>query len=211
MKIFKLVLVALVSLVMVAASCSKDDDVKPEENVGSLKKGEVTLSRKTDYGNDWIYYSFKEAKEVAVAEVDHETSLDWDIAFNRYNVRTNGGESGAGQAAVYDAGKVDFTSVLKAPTDGYVIDDTIQIVKAFLGQSVEWMTSTGNDAFKGCVEMSYGSSGPSYNTNDHIYVVKTADGKYAKLWIKSYYNDNGVSGFINFKYSYQSEEGTELE
>ena len=133
------------------------------------------------------------------------------IVFNRYNVRTNGGESGAGEAAVYDAGKVDFTSVMKAPTDGYIVDDTIKIVKAYIGQAVEWMTSTGNDEFKGCVEMSFGSTGPSYNTNDHVYVVKTADGKYAKLWIKSYYNDNGVAGFINFKYAYQSGEGTELE
>ena len=211
MKKIKLVLVALISLGMVVASCSKEDDVKPEVDNGSLKKGEVTLSRKTDYGNDWIYYSFKEAKEVAVAEADHETSLDWDIAFNRYNVRTNGGESGVGVAAVYDAGKVDFTSVMNAPTDGYIVDDTIQIVKAYIGQAVEWMTSTGNDKFKGCVEMSFGSTGPSYNTNDHVYVVKTADGKYAKLWIKSYYNDSGVAGFINFKYAYQSGDGTKLE
>ncbi len=210
MKNFRLVLMALISLVMVVSSCKKDEETNPDDNTGTLKKGEVTLSRKTSYGNDWIYYSFDKSKEVAVSEADHETSLEWDIAFNRFNVRTNGGESGSGHAAVYDAGKVEFSVVTTAPTDGYIVDDTIQILEAFMGEPI-WMVSTGNDVFKGCIGMTFGSSGPSYNTNDHIYVVKTAEGKYAKLWIKSYYNDNGDAGYINFKYAYQSGDSNKLE
>lgn len=209
MKRVKLVLVALVSLVMVTTSCSEDDDVVVPEETGTVKSGEVTLSRKTAYGNDWIYYSFKDAKEVDIT--DHETSSDWDIAFNRYNVRTNGGESGSGQGAAYDAGEVDFASLIMAPESGYIVDDTIQIVEAFTGQGVTWMTSTGNDEFKGCIEMISGNMGPSYEANNHIYVIMTADGKYAKLWITSYYSDGGESGFISFKYAYQSAEGSELE
>jgi len=210
MKNVKLVFIALVSLVMIATSCSTDDDdvVIPDET-GTVKSGEVTLSRKTNYGNDWIYYSFTEEKEVEVT--DHETSLAWDIAFNRYNVRTNGGESGSGQGGAYDAGEVDFASITMAAESGYIVDDTIQIVEAFTGQGVDWMTSTGNDEFKGCIEMVSGNMGPTYNANNHIYVIMTADGKYAKLWIKSYYSETGESGFISFEYAYQSADGRELE
>jgi len=208
MKNLQLVLVALFGLIILGSSCKKEDAEQPQTN-GSLKSGDITLSRKTDYGNDWIYFSFKDAKEVVIE--DYQSSNDWDIAFNRYNVRTNSGESGNALGGAYDVGKVDFASVTLAPETGYTVDDTIQIVAAFTGQGVEWMTSTGNDVFKGVIDMEYGNQGPSYIANDHIYIIKTADGKYAKLWIKSYYNDAGESGFINFKYHYQSAVSNDLE
>ncbi|OYT17918.1 MAG: hypothetical protein B7C24_00130 [Bacteroidetes bacterium 4572_77] len=209
MRNFKLMSMAFLSLVLVITSCKKEEDVEPADNNSTLKKGEVSLSRETEYGEDWVYYSFENNAEVEVS--DHLTSLDWDLAFNRYNVRTNGGESGLGQAAVYDAGEIDFSSLAEAPEADYMQDDTIRIVKAFTGQGVEWMTSTGNDVFKGCVDLEYGNQGPVFTTNNHIYVVKTAKGYYAKLWVKSFYSDEGESGFINFKYHYQSAEGRELE
>lgn len=209
MKHFKLVLFALVSLAMVTVSCSKDDDEDVAPTTGDLKTGDVILSRKTAYGNDWIYYSFAEGTEVD--STNHVSTLTWDIAFNRYNVRTNSGLSGSGQGGAYDAGEVDFSSVLEANESGYTVDDTIQIVETFTGQGVTFMTSTGNDIFKECVEMVHGNQGPSYETSDHIYVIKTANGKYAKVWIKGYYSEGGESGFINMKYSYQAGEGRELE
>lgn len=209
MKNFKFVLIALVSLVMVSVSCTKDDGEDTNPETGDLKTADVILSRKTAYGNDWIYYSFAEGKEVD--STNHASSLTWDIAFNRYNVRTNGGETGSGQGAAYDAGEVDFTSVLEANESGYTVDDTIQIVEAFTGQGVTYMTTTGNDVFKECVAMVHGNMGPSYETNDHVYVVKTANGKYAKVWIKGYYSEGGESGFINMKYTYQAGEGRKFE
>lgn len=209
MKNLKFLVIAVLGLSMIFTGCSKDDDdevVTP--STGDLTIADITLSRKTDYGNDWIYFSFKDGAEVD--STDHANTLTWDIAFNRYNVRTNGGESGSGQGAVLDGGLIDFTEYTEAPEDGYTVDDTIQIVKEFTGQGVEYMTSTGNDAFVGCVALEYGSAGPSYVLSDHIYVVKTADGKYAKVWIKSYHNNDGDSGHISFKYAYQADGSRNL-
>ena len=45
--------------------------------------------------DDWVYYSFE--LEDIVDIVNPESSLDWDIAFQRNNIRTNGGESYMGQ------------------------------------------------------------------------------------------------------------------
>jgi len=208
MKSLKLGIIALFSLVLVVSSCKKDDE-KPDDNSSGVKSGEVSLSRETDYGNDWIYFSFEEGKEVDAG--DHEHTLNWDIAFNRYNVRTNCGESGSGQAGAYDAGQIAFSALTEAAEDGYTVDDTIQIVEEFIGFNVTWMTSTGNDIFKGCIIREMTSSGPRFTPNDHVYVVKTAKGKYAKIWIKDYYNAEGESGYITFKYHYQSGEGRKLE
>ena len=40
-----------------------------------------------------------------------------------------------------------------------------------------------------------------------VYVVRTADGKYAKILIESFHNAEGKSGYINMKYSYQPDGG----
>jgi hypothetical protein len=194
---------ALLSLSMVFTSCDKEEDENPA--VGEeLTTNDVTLSRKTDYGEDWVYYSFESKKELTGIDQSNYKTLDtWDIAFNRYNVRTNGGESGIGQAEVYDAGKVDWESITIAPEDGYMVDDTLLIVETFDNErNPIYMSATGNDLFKGVVYMSgMGATGPTYAYNDHIYVMKTAKGKYVKIWINSYFDAEGNSGYINFRYT----------
>ncbi len=203
MRNFRFITVALLGVVMAFTACKKD----PVE-VSDVKAREVKLSGKTDYGNDWIYYSFVEEKEVSgLDETSSKTSDSWDIAFNRYNVRTNSGDSGSGQGGAYDAGKVDWTSIIEANENGYTADGTLQIVKSFTGQGVTYMTSNGNDIFKDCIKLEYGAQGPVYIPNDHVYVMKTAKGKYAKVWITGFYNDAGDSGYISFKYSYQNGDG----
>ncbi len=192
---------------MAFTACKKE----PVE-VSDLNTKEVKLSRETEYGNDWIYYSFVDEIEVSgLDETNSKTSDNWDIAFNRYNVRTNSGSSGNGQGGAYDAGDVDWDSVIEANESGYTVDDTIQIVEAFTGQGVSYMTSNGNDAFKGSIHLDYGPQGPSYTPNDHVYVLKTAKGKYAKIWITSFYSDIGEGGYISFKYSYQNGDGRKFE
>ena len=47
--------------------------------------------------------------------------------------------------------------------------------------------------------------------SDYIYIVKTADGKYAKVWFKSYYSAANVSGHVTFQYKYQPDGSKMLE
>jgi len=207
MKNFKILSVALLSVIFAFSSCKKD----PAE-VNDVKSKEVTLSRTTSYGNDWIYYSFVDEKEVSgLDETSSQTSDNWDIAFNRYNVRTNSGTSGSGQGGAYDAGEVDWATVTEANESGYTIDATIQIVEAFTGQGVDYMDSNGSETFVDCIELDYSTGVPVYSPNEHVYVMKTAKGKYAKIMIKSFYNDTGDSGYLSFKYSYQNGDGRKFE
>ena len=197
------------------SSCKKDDDETTTNDTTetTLKTEEITLSRTTNYGEDWIYFSFETNSEVSGIDTNnYTTSTKWDIAFNRNNVRTNSGLSGIGEGGVYDAGKVDFSSIIKANESGYMADSNIYIVAGFNpDHSPIMLETTGSATFIGCIDVEMGAQGPTYPTNDHIYVIKTANGKYAKVLIKGFYNENGDSGYINFKYSYQTNGSTTLE
>ena len=71
----------------ISTSCSGDNNGSlpddPSQGGGALPVKKVSLSRKTAYGNDWIYYSLEKGKEVNVSEEAHAENTDWDIAFNR--------------------------------------------------------------------------------------------------------------------------------
>lgn len=202
------ILLALISLTI--ACKEEEEDPDPSE---SITTKEVTLSRFTDYGDeDWIYYSFSQGAELdGITSANYQTDGTWDIAFNRYNVRTNGGTSGAGEAAVVDMGEVEYSSVTEAPADGYTVDGKISIVKEInmVGPPI-MMDVNGNELFVGAITPAT-SQYPTFDPNNHIYVLKTADGNYVKLWITSYFNDNGESGYMNFKYSYQEDGSLILE
>lgn len=204
---FKNLTIALIAMLFVFASCEKE-----AIEVNDLKSKEVTLSRKTTYGNDWIYYSFEEEKELSgLDETSSKISDSWDIAFNRYNVRTNSGNSGAGEGGAYDAGVVEWASVIEADETGYTVDDTIEIVEKFNGLGVDYMPSNGSSVFKNCISQTYGAPGPTYTPTESVYVMKTAKGKYAKIMITSFYDQDGNSGYISFKYSYQAGDGRKFE
>jgi hypothetical protein len=189
-------LVILLTFISLISSCEKDDEP-------SVNTEEVTLSRTTEYGEDWIYFSFSTGAEVSgVDDSNYQINTTWDIAFNRYNVRTNGGASGSGEATVFDAGELNFDAVTEAPETGYTPDSSIQIVESLATTPPTMMASNGNILFVGAIEFS--GPPPAYAPNNHIYIVKTANGKYAKIKITGFYNDLGDSGYLNFKYTYQS-------
>ncbi len=193
------------TLVIGFSSCGKDEPETKED----LTEKEYTTSRKTDYGDDWIYFSFSQGKEVAVTEDNHKNDLSWDIAFNRYNIRTNSGKSGAGKGGAVSAGKVVLSSVIVAPTSGYTEDSDFEISDKGTGLPPPTKMSTANTVLSKAIQ--FAGPPPTYTPSNEIFVVKTADGKYAKVHFTSYYDLKGNSGFITFKYVYQSDGSTDLK
>jgi len=138
----------------------------------------------------WIYFSFSTGEQVMPAEP--ATSSAWDIAFQRFKVKSNGGVSGAGGVMVALLDDAAFDEVEAAPVDGYIVDekdgddenkdpDAVFLVKE------AW--------FK-------------YNVRDHtlaprerIYVIKGVEGQYYKLEFLKYYDDKGNSGFPTFRWA----------
>ncbi len=122
-----LLLAIAIATTMGIVTCKKDNKTQPDKpNPGGNVKTHTFDTRAFD---KWVYFSFAENKEVEIA--DFQTSMDWDIAFHRFDVRVN------------------------------------------------------------C-----GTAGP--------------DGKYAKIWLKDYYNDNSETGFITMQYFYQKDGSNEF-
>ena len=151
----------------------------------------VTFTIDATSKEEWTYFSFAAGDVVDVE--DAATSEAWDIGFQRTQVKLNGGVSGPGEGSVVMLTETTFAAVTAAPADGYVADtaDTLAIVP----QSEKgWYLYTG---------------APTHwilPLEDRVFVVKAADGTFAKLRFVGYYKDNENkqdSGFVTFEYVHQ--------
>ena len=171
-------------------SVGMDTEVTVEEPVGL-----ETLTFTIDATNReaWAYFSFATGDVVEVE--DAENSEAWDIGFQRTQVKLNGGISGPGMGSAVMLTETTFEAVTAAPADGYREDteDTLAIV----AQSEKgWYIYTGP---------------PTHwilPLEGRVFVVKAADGTFAKVQFVGYYKDNENkqdSGFVTFEYVHQSD------
>jgi hmuY' len=108
-------------------SCSKEDKKETKDPYEGLRNWNVPVGQEKevkylDASNNegkYVYFSF----EKGVVEVaDPVASNDWDLAFNRYHVKTNSGTSGKGQGGALRTEGKDFAALTEAPTEGYLVD-----------------------------------------------------------------------------------------
>lgn len=199
--------------VFMTTSCSKDkNDPLPADSSQegkSLPVKQVTLSRKTAYGNDWIYYSLEKGVEVGVSEETHAESADWDIAFNRYNVRTNSGASGKGKGGALLTDFKDMAACKAVPEGTFTLDAAYTITAPGTGFPPPTMVSTANEVL--CKAIVFAGPPPTYTPSDYVFIVRTAGGKYAKLKARSFYDTGGNSGFYSFEYAIQADGSKKLD
>ena len=169
-------------------SVTTDTETTVDEPVGL-----ETLTFTIDATNReaWVYFSFATGDVVEVE--DAENSDAWDIGFQRTQVKLNGGVSGPGMGSVVMLTETTFEAVTAAPADGYREDteDTLAIVP----QSEKgWYIYTGP---------------PTHwilPLEGRVFVIKAADGTFAKVQFVGYYKDNEKkedSGFVTFEYVHQ--------
>jgi hypothetical protein len=118
---------------------------------------------------------------------------DWDIAFRRFNVLVNGGGPFPGSAAVVALEGVPFDRVRTAPVDGWV------------------QAGAGRDSANPAIARWYDYGFVSHRLTPRpvVYVIRTADGRFAKLRFLSYYCTGAAPGCITFEYVYQG-DGTRM-
>ncbi len=137
----------------------------------------------------WAYFDFSRGSVVAVQNPKTEA---WDLAFRRHTIRANGGETNpAAQAALADLGERDFATVRHVPDEITLISDVRSQKHPF--------------PYNPAVEKWYNYSylGNVLVPKPVVYIVRTHDGKYAKMRLLSYYCEGGVSGCMTFEYVYQ--------
>jgi hypothetical protein len=213
MKKNNLLMLMLFSVSFVA--CSDDDDESP---LAIEKEVEIDA---TAY-DKWVYFSFKTGAVVGTSAVDeNRDKLDWDIAFHRWDIRTNG-ETGKGGVHVAEGkiAKTGWDALIEAPTTNYKADGKISVTVATRPKYV-FKEVSGCEVITGSMKgtgtwmnMSHlGGGKMSYEYSNQIFVVKTAEGKYAKVWLKGYtklVDGRKKGGYITMKYAYQEDGSTKL-
>lgn len=133
----------------------------------------------------WQYVRFSAGGVVTVAG---SVLPDWDVAFRRFQVVTNSGATNpAGRAGVRDMGPAPYETVREAPEKGYLVDvqsgDRIQ---------------TENPALKRWYEYDYAVH--RLKPKPNVYVIRTADGRYAKIQVLSYYGPQKEAGWVTLRF-----------
>jgi HmuY protein len=193
----KISIIALTSTLFLA-SCKKEEVAIVEpvkaETVKDLAADPTTVSSTGQpvSAGKYTFFSFKNG---TLTTADSATTK-WDLAFKGTTILTNGGSSGIGQGGA---------SILSG------IFDEIKIVPA---------STTFNQDSKTVLAIPTGSGKVWYNydapTNiispiaGKVFLIKTADGKYAKMEILSYYKGtpatptaSSQSRYYTFRYVYQ--------
>lgn len=186
-------------------SCSNDDDSTPTAQLEEIETQTVSnleATQTSDYSTnpptitgDYIKFSFETGATT--------TSDDWDIAFRGTAILINGGTATAddqpervGNAAAYITTGA-LAEISAVDTSLLLQDDTTNGLAITTGSGNGWY---------------------NYDPTTHIIspiagkviVVKTNNGKYAKLEILSYYlnaDTSSESQHYTFNYVYQPNEG----
>lgn len=119
--------------------------------------------------NTYNYFSLTTGSEVSA---DDAKTNKWDLAFSGTTILVNGGTSGPGQGGAVVLEK-PFDSLSETPKDGYKTDGA-------LGNAIAG--GSGNSWYK--YDMSVHAILPIVG---RTIVVKTAEGKFAKIEFISYY------------------------
>jgi hypothetical protein len=121
----------------------------------------------------WRFFQFSTG-----SLVERPGPTDWDIAFRRFHVITNGGDGFAGDAGALDLGPIAFDSIDTVPETGYE------------------PTVARSDSVNHAIERwyDYGFISHLLTPKRHVYAVRTADGRYAKLEFLSYYCPGATPG-----------------
>lgn len=152
------------------------DPLAPSRQVRDSLVGPAVHTLDASATDRWRHFSFSRN-----ALVDPGT--DWDVAFRRF--RFIAGE----RAAIRDLGPVAFDSVGELPADGY--------------QGNVVASDTTNPAVGKWYR--YSSVTHLLTSKRHVYGIRTADGKYAKLEILAYYCKDAGTACITFRYAYQGD------
>jgi hypothetical protein len=172
----------------------------------------------------WYYFSFEQGDTIGssaatlenvnqgnvgteIIDAAWKARTDWDIAFHASDIRTNSGLAGnasAGSLKIADTTSVKplneiFDDLTVAPVATYDADAVLT------GSFIFGMTSmpplrtsqlSASAAANGWA--AFGMSGSGVNPS--VIVFKMSDGRYAKVYLKSFSDNNGKPGVISFDY-----------
>ena len=134
----------------------------------------------------WVHYDLESSSIIPEEEVLED---NWDIAFQRYVIKLNGGVSGTGEVEImYLSGEYANFEEVTYPTEE------------------EWITDLEDMDEDGVPEYAFGSW-YDYDLATHIltpadlvYIIHSVEGNFFRFRILDYYSSQGNSGFMSIEY-----------
>lgn len=133
--------------------------------------------------NPWVYVSLARAEAVRITDIEALTSTAWDLAFKRFYVRTNDGDSGPGrggalrvnlgwdQVSAATLGRQQLATETWFDQDcNLQLDDAMEVVTTFTGWS------------------EYDEAHHVLTAANVVFITAGADGKLYKVAILDYYS-----------------------
>ncbi len=184
----KFIYLSILACSLMFVGCKKSDTSTPLTGTTFI----INATSETQ----WVYFSFDKNDSVKIS--DPKNSTGWDIAFKRFYVRSNGGLSGIGSAGADSAnvnGQTGFDSYKSVTSTNFSTDKYMQVM-TYMGYGMD----TVNPVLYTWFNYNFGTN--TLVPTNMVFIVKTASGNYAKVWIESYYSDLNVPGYVKFKYVY---------
>jgi len=144
---------------------------------------------------EWVFLRMGDGAQVAPKDPDDSTG--WDIGFQRFKIRSNGGINGRGPVRVARLEKTAIAALTTAPGTGWLVDTatppdpeapaayTFDSVFNSGGSGVQWFEYNGTDH--------------TLRPRDVTYAIDTGHGYYA-LRILSYYDSVGSPAVLTFQW-----------
>jgi hypothetical protein len=201
MKITKTILLFF-AVTAIFTQCKKDKNSTSNDTTATDSSKTVVLDVHLDL-TSWVYYSFEKNAEIHVK--NSADTLSWDLGVHYQTFRTNGGASSSiGQGAVLDLGAVDYSSVNMSSigSKAFTLDDTISVIDSMTSVGPVLANTPGSVPLGSMFAVPQGPPPHTYTPNNHVYIIRTAAGKYVKLIGTSFFNDLGAEGYFNFKYEH---------
>lgn len=131
---------------------------------------------------------------------------DWDIAIHYIDARTNGGsvlETSYTSIDDLPASSADFSGLPFTPDEwqeNIVWVDWDQVLNKYMGcQGIKI-----NKVLSSWIKMELVTPPPVFTLNNHVFIVRLKNGKYAAVQLQNYTSPKGIKGCltINYKYPY---------
>jgi hypothetical protein len=144
----------------------------------------------------WVYVSLKTGEKVTVSDLDALHSLDWDIAFKRFIIRTNSGDSGPGKG-----GAIRISLPWDEVDRSTLGDTTVPGEQWFDSECMLTVDPNGEllTTYSGWSE--YNAATHVLNAANAVFITSGADGALYKVAILDYYSTaTGTHGTVPGNY-----------
>ncbi|MGB5105477.1 MAG: HmuY family protein [Candidatus Zixiibacteriota bacterium] len=202
MRYFKL-LAGVAILAAALVGCSNDDNgtnppVQLPKHVTEWNDSDstwtTTLQADGERGS-YSYYSFADRNVVGLTDAQAKSSTDWDIAFKKSYVKTNGGVSGNGSVKA-----VDLTVNGIVAADAFAEVGSAQVTEV---ESGKWMTDVYDFALDSLWNIDSGTL--ARTPKQYVYILSDAMGNMVKFQLLSMIGGQpSQQGAMVLKYFYQS-------